>query len=103
MIFDRSTFTFAANGSSPTFGIMGKVGLSIEWGTGVTAGSVTFEHAPTATPLAWKAESPVAFSSAPKIDSVLYEVGSPVGRITVAALTGGTIKVTVVRHTDAVY
>lgn len=104
MLYDRTTYSFASNGSSPTFGINGPVALTVEWNSGVSAGTVTLEVAPTATPDAWNAKRTITWStSSPKVDSSIDDIADPVGRITVSGLAGGTVDVTVTRQTKAVY
>lgn len=103
--YDKTEFTFAANGSSPWIGLVGPVSLTVAWGSGVSAGAVTFETAPksdyTGTP---KVERTLTYASgAPVVQSSIDDIGSPVGRVTVASLAGGSVIVTVVREQKTNY
>lgn len=101
------TFTFAADGLSPTFGVVGPVALTAQWGTGVSAGAITLEVASggdfagtwkteLGATLTYSAGSPVAQAS-------LTDTPGPVARVRCASLAGGTVTVTMRMQIKSVY
>ncbi|HYE59373.1 MAG TPA: hypothetical protein VD948_12750 [Rhodothermales bacterium] len=87
--------TFTGNGTGQPFGLHDFVGLTVDWKTGVTAGTVTLETAPTADYSGtWATELTCTFSgSAPLVQTAAAEVQGRVGRLRVASLADGNVQV----------
>ena len=99
----RFSVTFSANGVSDPFGLndADAVGLIVDYGTGISAGTVTLEGAPggdyagtwaTLATAAYTSGSPIAVASA---NTTLSQV---VGRLRMASIAGGTVTATVSLH-----
>ncbi|MCI0338893.1 MAG: hypothetical protein L0226_15070 [Acidobacteria bacterium] len=86
---------------SLTFEVGGPIDLQVEWGSGVTSGSVALEIAPAGDSPVWKIVETIDFNPAEPVVKVSFddddnEVEYPVGRICVTSLSGGAVGIAII-------
>lgn len=99
-----STSSASATGDAVAAGQADVLGFWIEWGTGVSAGTVTIEGASSATYAGtWSPLLTVAYTSgSPKVDTDAIEGSYAFVRAKVASLSGGSVVVKLKRRKKGV-